>query len=326
MSVTIYILFAVLLISFLLYWILPWPSAFKGMEGNAQTKDTKDLFKAVRKVEIKTKGLTNHIFAGEYHSAFKGRGMSFSEVREYQYGDDIRNIDWNVTARFNQPYVKIYEEERELIVMLLVDVSESAFFGTKGQMKNELVTELCAVLAFSAINNNDKVGVIFFSDKIEKFIPPKKGKSHILRIIRELINFKPVQAPTNIAEALKYFSNVMKKRTIAFLLSDYMDQDYSQSLNLVSRKHDLIGLHIYDAWEEEVPSVGMIRVRDSETGERKWLNTSSKSVREAQAENFRENLESCRSAFRKSGSDLISIRTDRPYVKELMNFFKKRGT
>ncbi len=290
--------------------------------------ETSELLKKVRKIEIKTKNLSNHIFSGEYHSTFKGRGMSFSEVREYQYGDDVRNIDWNVTARYNTPYIKVYEEERELTVMLLIDVSESSFFGTVNQMKNELITEISAVLSFSATNNNDKVGVIFFTDKIEKFIPPKKGKSHILRIIRELLNFEASQSKTSIDVALRYFSNVMKKRTIAFLISDFMDEGYSKSLDLVSRKHDLIGIHVSDPREESLPNVGLIRVKDAESGQVMWLDTSSKSVRNNYAKHFIENKDRCKTAFLKGGSDLINVTTDvhrKPYVRELMNFFKRRG-
>lgn len=317
--------------------------------------ETSELLKKVRKIEIKTKGLSNHIFSGEYHSAFKGRGMSFSEVREYSYGDDIKAIDWNVTARFNTPYVKIFEEERELTVMLLVDISPSAFFGTVNQMKNEIITEICAVLAFSAINNNDKVGVIFFSDKIEKFIPPKKGKAHVLRIIRELIDvaygnqeleeeqeksslvqqlkslFQPKTSKenttnqTDIELALKYFGNVIKKRCIAFLLSDFMDDKYEKSLNIVGRKHDLVGIRVYDPREEEIPSVGLIRVKDAETGRTIWLDTSNKAQMKQYKLNYLKNQNQCQQIFSKSGADLISIPTNRPYVKYLMNFFKKRG-
>ena len=286
--------------------------------------ETTELLKKVRKIEIKTKGLSNHIFSGEYHTVFKGRGMSFSEVREYQFGDDIRAIDWNVTARFNHPFVKIFEEERELTVMLLVDVSQSAFFGTKSQFKNEMITELCAVLSFSAISNNDKVGVIFFSDKIEKFIPPKKGTSHILRIIRELLDFQPEDSGTNLSEALKYLNNVIKKRSITFVLSDFMDRDYSDSLSIAKRRHDIVGIRIYDPKEMEVPDIGLVRVVDAETNKLMWLDTSRKSVREAYAKQYRDNVEYCRTAFLKSGADLISIRTDESYTNALLKFFKRR--
>ncbi|MEZ4886876.1 MAG: DUF58 domain-containing protein [Chitinophagales bacterium] len=317
--------------------------------------ETSELIKKVRKIEIKTKGLSNHIFSGEYHSAFKGRGMSFSEVREYSFGDDIKAIDWNVTARFNTPYVKIFEEERELTVMLLVDMSASAFFGTANQMKNEMITEICAVLAFSAINNNDKVGVIFFSDKIEKFIPPKKGKAHVLRIIRELIEvgysdltlqenktkesaFQQIKSlfqakakketpttKTDIELALKYFGNVIKKKCIAFLLSDFIDDHYEKSLNIVGRKHDLVGIRIYDPREQELPSVGLIRVKDAETGHTIWLDTANQAEMKRYKVNYLKNADNCKQIFSKSGADLISIPTNRPYVKYLMNFFKKRG-
>ena len=286
--------------------------------------DTKELLKKVRKIEIKSKGLSNHIFSGEYHSAFKGRGMSFSEVREYQYGDDIRNIDWNVTARFKTPYVKIFEEERELTVMLLVDVSDSSFFGTKGMMKNHLITELSAVLSFSAINNNDKVGMILFSDHIEKFIPPKKGKTHILRIISDLLTHEPGQNKTDIDLALGYFTNVMKKKTIAFLISDFIDMDYERSLDLAARKHDLIGIHVTDPMEEQLPDLGMIPLRDAETGESHWVNTSSKSLRTKHKADYLRRKDICTTAFRRAGADLLYVRTDRPYVQTLMNFFKKR--
>lgn len=290
--------------------------------------DTSELLKKVRKIEIKTKNLSNHIFSGEYHSTFKGRGMSFSEVREYQFGDDVRNIDWNVTARYNSPFVKVYEEERELTVMLIVDVSDSSFFGTVNQMKNHLITEICAVLAFSATNNNDKVGMILFGDKIEKFIPPKKGKSHILRIIRELLGYESKANKTDIGEALSYFSNVIKKKCISFLISDFMDSGYEKALDLAGRKHDLIGIHVSDPREETLPNVGLIRVKDSESGEALWLDTSSKNLRMNYEKQFVENYDRCRNSFLKSGADLISVTTDvdrRPYVRELMNFFKKRG-
>lgn len=286
--------------------------------------ETTELLKKVRKIEIKTRGLSSHIFSGEYHSAFKGRGMSFSEVRNYQYGDDIRAIDWNVTARFNQPYVKVFEEERELTVMLLVDVSASSFFGTQKQMKNEIITELCAVLSFSAINNNDKVGVIFFSDQIEKYIPPKKGKSHILRIIRELINFKAVHKKTNIGEALRFLNNVMKKRSIVFLLSDFIDKGYEDPLRIVSRRHDLVGIRIYDEHEEKIPNVGLIRVADSETGNIMWLDTADSRIRGAYHKQFGDTTQYFRNIFLKSGTDQLSIKTNESYVNALLGFFKRR--
>lgn len=287
--------------------------------------ETTELLKKVRKIEIKTKGLSRHIFSGEYHSAFKGRGMSFSEVRGYQYGDDVRNIDWNVTARAGTPFVKIFEEERELTVMLLIDVSQSAYFGTVNQFKQGIIAEISAVLSFSAIQNNDKVGVIFFTDKIEKFIPPKKGKSHILRIIRELIDLQPEDKGTDIGVALRYLNNVIKKRSICFLLSDFMSPNYVSPLRIVSRHHDLVGIHVYDPRETELPDVGLIRARDAETGELAWLDSSSKKVRERYAEYFQDNQKYFKNTFAKSGVDTVSIRTDEPYVTALLKFFKKRA-
>ncbi len=287
--------------------------------------DTAELLKKVRKIEIKTKGLSKHIFSGEYHSAFKGRGMSFSEVRSYQYGDDVRNIDWNVTARTGEPHIKVFEEERELTVIILVDVSKSAFFGTGEQMKNEMITELCAVLSFSAINNNDKVGVLFFSDQVEKFIPPKKGKQHILRIIRELLDFKPDSQHTNVSMALEYFNNVVKKRCICFILSDFIADGYDTALRIAARRHDVIGMHIYDPKEKELPNVGLIRVVDAETGKLHYLDTSSAKVRDAQKNWFNKNHSYFKSAFAKSGAGLISLATDVPYTSALLNFFKNRS-
>ncbi len=286
--------------------------------------ETTELLKKVRKIEIKTRGISNHIFSGEYHSAFRGRGMAFSEVREYQPGDDIRTIDWNVTARFNHPYVKIFDEERELTVMMLVDISASEEFGTRKQMKQELITELCAVLAFSAIQNNDKVGVIFFSDKIEKFIPPKKGKSHILRIIRELIDFKPEHKKTDIRMALKYFTNVVKKRSIAFLISDFLDEGFSDALKIANKKHDLVALRIYDKREAELPSIGLVKMRDAETGRVKWVDTSSRKTRHEYEVNAKIREAVLRDIFAKSGVDNTKIATDESYIKPLMSLFKKR--
>ena len=242
--------------------------------------DTTELLKKVRKIEIKTKGLSKQIFSGEYHSAFKGRGMSFSEVRDYQYGDDVRNIDWNVTARTGSPHVKVFEEERELTVMLLIDVSKSSFFGSVKQTKNEINAEIAAVLAFSALNNNDKVGVLFFSNKIEKYLPPKKGKQHVLRIIRELINLEPENNGTNIGMALEYLNNLIKKRCICFVLSDFLTKDYEAPLKIAKRRHDVVGIHIIDPREEAIPNVGLIRAVDSETGDTRWIDSNSKSVRE----------------------------------------------
>ena len=284
-----------------------------------------ELLKKIRKIEIKTRGLSSQIFSGEYHSAFKGRGMAFSEVREYQAGDDIRTIDWNVTARFNEPYVKVFEEERELTVMLLVDVSASESFGTQKQMKQDLITELCAVLSFSAIQNNDKIGVIFFSDQIEKFIPPKKGKSHILRIIRELIEFKPAHNGTNIKEALRYFTNVIKKRSIAFLISDFIDEGFEDALKIANKKHDLVALHIFDERENELPDVGLIKIKDAEKGTWKWVDTASKRIRTEYAINAKKNQDRLKDVLRRSGIDTAAINTRDSYIKPLMNLFKRRG-
>ncbi|WP_020532681.1 DUF58 domain-containing protein [Flexithrix dorotheae] len=286
--------------------------------------ETSELLKKVRKIEIKTRGLSRNIFAGEYHSAFKGRGMAFSEVREYQPGDDIRTIDWKVTARFNHPYIKIFEEERELTIMLIVDVSGSKEFGSEIQLKQEMVTEIAAVLAFSAIQNNDKIGVIFFSDKIEKFIPPKKGKTHVLRIIRELIDFEPENKTTDISEALKYFSNAIKKRCTAFLISDFIDQGFENALKASNNKHDVIALKVYDKRETELPEVGLLKVRDAETGKDIWVDTSSKKVRETFKKSWLISSKKLKDLFNKSGVDYAELRTDQSYVLPLMNLFKKR--
>jgi uncharacterized protein (DUF58 family) len=287
-------------------------------------RDTKELLKKVRKIEIKTRGLSNHIFSGEYHSAFKGRGMAFSEVREYQVGDEIRTIDWNVTARFNHPYVKVFDEERELTVMLLMDVSASENFGTIAQQKQDLATEICAVLAFSAIQNNDKVGVIFFSDKIEKFIPPKKGRSHILMIIRELIDFKPESKGTDVAGALKYFTSAIKKKCTAFIISDFMSRTFEAELKIANKKHDIIALRLFDKHEEEFPDLGLIPVQDDETGEVTWVNTGDKRVRQAfKVDALRRNAW-LKDVFSKSGVDAADIGTHESYVKPLMTLFKKR--
>lgn len=286
--------------------------------------ETTELLKKVRKIEIKTKGLSNQIFSGHYHSAFKGRGMAFSEVREYQHGDDIRNIDWNVTARYDQAFVKVFEEERELTVMMLVDVSGSGKFGSGEQTKRELMTEIAAVLSFSAIQNNDKIGVILFSDRVEKFIPPKKGRSHTLRIIRELLDFEPEHKGTNINEALKFFNQVIKKRSIAFLMSDFMDNGFEDTMRIAKRKHDLVALRVYDNRETELPDVGMIRIRDAETGELKWFDSSSKDVRtKFKANNLRHEAK-LKDMFTKSGIDTAWIQTDRNYTIPLMNLFKRR--
>lgn len=287
--------------------------------------DTKELIRKVRKIEIKTKGLTSQIFSGEYHSAFKGKGMAFSEVREYAVGDEIRTIDWNVTARFNDPFVKVFEEERELTVMLLVDISNSTMFGTANQLKRELITELCAVLAFSASSNKDRIGVIMFSDKIEKFIPPKKGKSHILRIIRELINIQPTGKSTNISEALKYFSKMIKKRSTAFLISDFRTKGYQEALKITSKRHDLIALKINDKAEIELPKIGLAKFKDLESGKTKWVNTSLKSVREKyKKEQIKFNNEVLE-MFKKYNIDKVEISTDKDYIKPLMNLFKRRA-
>ncbi len=285
---------------------------------------TSELLKKVRAIEIKTKGLSTNIFAGEYHSAFKGRGMAFSEVREYQPGDDIRTIDWKVTARFNHPYIKVFEEERELTLMLLIDVSASGAYGSNYGLKKERVTEIAAVLAFSAIQNNDKIGVILFSGKIEKFIPPKKGRSHVLTIIRELLNFKPEQKDTNISEALGYFVNVIKKRCTAFLISDFMDQGMEQALRSARNKHDLIGLRVYDPLEAELPDLGIVRIQDAETGQEMYVDTASKKVRNHFKHLRETRAKRTKDLFKKAGVDYASIRTDQSYVHPLIMLFKNR--
>lgn len=286
---------------------------------------TAEILKRVRRIEIKTRGLSNHIFAGEYHSAFKGRGMSFSEVREYQHGDDVKTIDWNVTARFSHPFVKVFEEERELTVMLVVDISSSSLFGTSQRLKRELITEIAAVISFSASTNNDKVGVLFFSDKVEKFIPPKKGRSHILRIIRELIALEPDdKSGTNLKEALDYLNHVLKKRTITFVLSDFISSPYETSLQLAARKHDLVGIQVYDKHDKELPSAGLVHVMDSETKQMAWLDTDDKSLRNRYTQNFETHRRYCIQSFRKSGASLVEVRTDGDYVKVLQGFFKGR--
>ncbi len=287
--------------------------------------DTKELLKKVRKIEIKTRRLSDHIFGGEYHSTFKGRGMTFSEVRQYQFGDDVRNIDWNVTARYNEPYIKVFEEERELTMMLMADVSGSEFFGTSNQFKKDIITEISATLAFSALQNNDKVGLILFSDEIELFIPPKKGKSHVLRIIRELLEFKPKSNKTNIAEALKYLTNVMKKKAIVFMLSDFIADDYETTLKITGNKHDVTGIRVYDQREETIPNIGMVQMEDTETGERKIINTQSKKVRTAYEEYHSKHVEYYKNTFAKSGCGVISCRVDESYVKKLLGYFKRRG-
>jgi len=287
--------------------------------------DTKELLKKVRKIEIKTKRLSNHVFGGEYHSTFKGRGMTFSEVRSYQFGDDVRSIDWNVTARYNEPFVKVFEEERELTMMLVVDISGSEFFGTKLQSKKEIITEIAATLAFSATQNNDKIGLLLFSDQMELFIPPKKGRSHVLRIIRELLEFEPKGKNTNLVEALKYVSSVMKKKAIVFVLSDFMDDGYQQTLKILSGKHDVTGIRIYDEREEEIPNLGLVQMLDSETGEMMMVNTGAKSVRTNYAKYFREREIYFKDSFNKSGAGTINTRVDEGYVKKLLGYFKRRG-
>ncbi len=284
-----------------------------------------ELLKKVRKIEIKTRGLSKNIFAGEYHSAFKGRGMAFSEVRDYQFGDDIRSIDWNVTARFNHPYIKVYEEERELTVMLLVDVSGSRNFGTISQLKKNMITEIAAVLSFSAIQNNDKIGMIMFSSFIEKFIPPKKGRQHILRIIRELINFEPADQRTNLTEALRYFTNAIKKRCTAFIISDFFDENYEDALKIAGKKHDIIALNIYDIREKELPPVGLIRVKDAETGKLLWVDSSSKKTRDNYSSWWNQEQSKLVEIFNRYGIDSVRVRTDEDYVKPLMNLFKRRA-
>ncbi len=286
--------------------------------------ETTDLIKKVRKIEIKTRGLTRQVFAGEYHSAFKGRGVTFSEVREYQYGDDTRNIDWNVTARFNHPYIKIFEEERELTVMLLVDVSGSRNFGSLSQLKKNIITELAAVLSFSAMFNNDKIGVVFFSDKIEKFIPPKKGKTHILHIIRELIEFRPENQSTNLTEPLRFITNVINKRCTGFLISDFFAPDFEDPLKIAGRKHDIVALQIFDERESEMPDVGLVKFTDPETNQIKWVDTSVRKIRDHYKSQWNEHNITLKQLFRRNGIDSTIINTSEDYVKPLINLFKRR--
>jgi len=288
--------------------------------------ETSELLKRVRKIEIKTRGLSSNIFAGEYHTAFKGRGMMFSEVREYQYGDDIRNIDWNVTARHSHPYIKIFEEERELTVMLMIDVSGSRNFGTDTKLKKNQITEIAAVIAFSAMQNNDKVGVMFFSDKVEKFIPPKKGKTHILHIIRELIDFYPESKQTNIGQALQYVTSSIKKRCTCFILSDFIDDnDFAHALSIANRKHDVVALRVYDERENVLPPVGMMFLKDAETGEQMWVDTSDRKLREAYAKYAFVREKELDATFKKAGVDSANIRANEDYVRALMTLFKKRA-
>lgn len=289
--------------------------------------ETSELIKKVRKIEIKTRGLSRNIFAGEYHSAFKGRGMAFSEVREYQFGDDIRNIDWNVTARYNKPFVKIYEEERELTVMLLIDVSGSREFGSMDKLKKNIITEIAAILAFSAIQNNDIIGVIFFSDKIEKFIPPKKGRSHILRIISEMINFEPQARGTDISGAIRYMTNAIKKRCTAFIISDFIQKEVTleNALSIANNRHDVVALRIYDERETELPNIGMIKLKDAETGNYTWVDSSDRRAREIYRRWWHDLSVQLGNNFRKSGVDYVNISTNHDYVRALISLFKKRG-
>ena len=286
--------------------------------------DTKDLLKKVRKIEIKTRRLSDHVFGGEYHSTFKGRGMTFSEVRQYQFGDDVRAIDWNVTARYNEPFVKVFEEERELTLMLIVDVSGSEFFGTTQQFKRDILTEIAATLSFSALQNNDKVGLLLFSDQVELFIPPKKGRSHILRIIRELLEFEPKSKATDIGNALAFLSGVLKKKAIMFILSDFMDDGYEKTLRVAARKHDLTGIRVYDKLEEEMPNLGIVPMVDSETQAIQWVNTSSKKVRQQYAIYNIERKENFKNTFKMNGAGTIDCRLDESYVKKLLGYFKAR--
>lgn len=287
--------------------------------------ETSEILRKVRQVEIKSRGLSNHVFAGRYHSAFKGRGMSFSEVREYQVGDDVRDIDWNVTARFNKPYIKVFEEERELTVLLLIDVSGSLEFGTVTQTKRDLVTEIAATLAFSAMQNNDKIGVIFFSDRIEKFIPPKKGRKHVLYVLRELINFTPISRKTDLRLALEHLTNLMKRRCTAFILSDFLVQsDFKNALTIANRKHDVMAIQVYDKRVCELPDVGLMRVKDAESGQECWIDTSSSSVRNAHRQWWEKQQEALNEVLNRSKVDSVSIRTDHDYVKALMNLFAQR--
>ncbi len=285
---------------------------------------TAELLKKVRQVEIKTRGMVNQVFSGEYHSVFKGRGMEFSEVREYSYGDDIRKIDWNVTARANKPFIKIFEEERELTVMLVVDVSRSGHFGTAESTKMEIATEICAVLAFSAIRNNDKVGLIMFSDEVEKFIAPNKGKSHILRIVRELLSYQPKGSGTNISGALQYLNNVIKKRSISFVLSDFIDTNYENALRIVSKRHDVIAVTMNDPRERDLPNIGLLKMKDAESGQERWIDTGDSNIRQSFVQYWRKHDEKMKKAFLSTKVDRITIETHKPYLRPLVDFFKMR--
>lgn len=287
--------------------------------------ETKDLLKKVRKIEIKTRRLSDHIFSGEYHTFFKGRGMTFSEVRQYQYGDDVRAIDWNVTARYNEPYVKVFEEERELTMMLMVDISGSESFGTKNQLKSEIVTEIAATLSFSATQNNDKIGLILFSDQIELYIPPKKGKSHVLRIIRELIEFEPKSKQTNISQALQFLSATQKKKAIVFMISDFItDDDYEKTLKIASKRHDITGVRVFDIREEKMPNIGLVAMQDAETGQVQWVNTSSKNVRLQYEKYYNDKIHYFKDVFSKCGAGTVNTRVDESYVTKLLGYFKSR--
>ena len=292
---------------------------------NVNTMETSELLKKVRKIEIKTRGLSKQIFSGEYHSAFKGRGMAFSEVRNYQHGDDIRTIDWNVTARYADPFIKIFEEERELTVMLLIDVSSSQSFGTNAQYKRELLTEIAAILSFSSMQNNDKVGVIFFSDKVEKYIPPKKGRSHVLRIIRELIEFKPENDGTDVGEALAYMTNVLKKRSIVFIASDFISPDFERAMKIAGKKHDTIAMQLFDRRESEMPNIGLVRMNDFESHHEQWVDTSSRTVRQNYKAQWENRIKMLNDLFAKNNIDVIKIQTGEDYIVPLMHFFKQRG-
>ena len=287
--------------------------------------NTKELLKKVRKIEIKTRRLSDHVFGGEYHSTFKGRGMTFSEVRKYQFGDDVRSIDWNVTARYSEPFVKVFEEERELTMVLMVDISGSEFFGTNDAFKKDILTEISATLAFSATQNNDKIGLLLFSDEIELFIPPKKGRSHVLRIIRELIEFKPKSKKTDITKALKYLTNMLKKKAIVFILSDFMADDYEQTMKITGKKHDVTGIRVFDEREETIPNLGMVQMQDEETGEMMLVNTGSKTIRNNYSKYYNDRVNYFETTFRRSGSGVIHTRTDESYVRKLLGYFKRRG-
>ena len=286
--------------------------------------DTKELLKKVRKIEIKTRRLSDHVFGGEYHSTFKGRGMTFSEVRQYQFGDDVRAIDWNVTARYNEPFVKVFEEERELTLMLVVDVSGSEFFGTGEQFKREILTEIAATLSFSALQNNDKVGMLLFSDQVELFIPPKKGRTHVLRIIRELLEFEPQSKQTDIGKVLEFLSGILKKKAIVFLLSDFMDDSYEKTLRITAKKHDLTGIRVYDKREVEIPNIGLVPMLDSETLKTKWINTASKTVRKQYELAHQKQVDAFETLFRKNGAGTIHCSLEESYVKKLLSYFKAR--